>query len=118
MTREEGTVRKLLCVCLFVGMISTTYDAEDSKPWKDRYCEGMERENRLPDGGRVDCLSATLAIEVEWARDWYHAVGQSLYYASATGRKPGIVLLCESSEVHVEGLCRHWGSGHAEEWAR
>src|SRR5512135_1681216 len=36
------------------------------------------------------------------------AVGQSLYYAGATGRKPGIILLCEQSEGPVEGLCRSY----------
>jgi hypothetical protein len=66
----------------------------------------MQLEQHLPSGGYVDCLSPEYAIEVEWAQHWAEAVGQSLYYASATNRKPGIILLCERSEGPLEGLCR------------
>jgi Crp-like helix-turn-helix domain len=44
----------------------------------------------------------------ESTRPWAEAVGQSLYYAAATNRKPGIILLCEQSEGPVEGLCRSY----------
>lgn len=49
----------------------------------------------LPDRTRVDCLTATHAVEVEWAAKWYQAVGQSLHYAAMTGLRPGIVLLIQ-----------------------
>jgi hypothetical protein len=78
------------------------------KEWEPLYCKEMERETSLPSGGRVDCLSAEYAIEVEWAQHWAEGVGQSLYYAAATERKPGIILLCEESEGPVEGLCRSY----------
>jgi hypothetical protein len=77
---------------------------EDS--WQHRYCVGMKLEQTVPYGGRVDCLSTEFAIEVDWAEHWAEALGQSLYYAGATGRKPAIILICPSSEVHAEGLCR------------
>jgi len=80
----------------------------DESTWQRRYCEGMELEKHLPSGGYIDCLSPEYAIEVEWAEHWAEAVGQSLYYASETGRKPGIILLCEQSEGPVEGLCRSY----------
>jgi hypothetical protein len=63
----------------------------------------MELEKHLPSGGRVDCLAAEYAIEVDWANHWAEALGQSLYYAGATNRKPGIILLCGQSEGPVEG---------------
>jgi hypothetical protein len=100
-------MRSLILAAMLFTVVPASY-AEDSKPWQARYCEGMEQEHHVRDGGRVDCLSDALAIEVEWAKDWYHAVGQSLYYAAATGRNPGIILLCETSETHVEGLCRSY----------
>ena len=65
----------------------------------------MKLEKHLPSGGRVDCLIPEYAIEVEWAKKWAEAVGQSLYYADATARKPEIILLCEKSEGPVEGEC-------------
>ena len=68
----------------------------------------MKIEEHLPSGGYVDCLNTEFAIEVDWAAHWAEALGQSLYYAGATNRKPGIILLCEQSEGPVEGLCRSY----------
>jgi hypothetical protein len=89
-------------------MLQTGSKADDEGIWQRRYCEGMELEKHLPSGGYVDCLSPEYAIEVEWAQHWAEAVGQSLYYAEATNRKPGIILLCKKSEGPVEGLCRSY----------
>jgi len=52
-------------------------------------------EVRLFDGTRVDLLNDEYAIEVDYAKSGKHfeAVGQSLYYAIVTGKKPGIILL-------------------------
>lgn len=47
-----------------------------------RFCAGMSKiEYSLPDDTRVDCLSTTHAIEVEFTENWAEAVGQSLHYA-------------------------------------
>lgn len=60
---------------------------------------------RLWDGTRVDMLNDTYAWEVDWARSdkWAEAIGQSLYYAQVTGRKPGIILIIkqQSEERYV-----------------
>ena len=90
--------KPLLIACLLVGMLPTTSKADDESIWQRQYCEGMELEKHLPSGGYVDCLNPEYAIEVEWAQHWAEAVGQSLYYAGATNRKPGIILFCEQSE--------------------
>jgi len=52
-----------------------------------------QTEVRLWDGTRADLVSDNYAIEVDWASKWAEAIGQSLYYSSVTGKKPGIVLL-------------------------
>lgn len=52
-----------------------------------------ELEHRLGDGARVDCLTGEYAVEVEYAHKWAEAIGQSLYYARMTGKKPGVVLI-------------------------
>jgi hypothetical protein len=93
---------------LVVGLLSTASGAVDESIWQRRYCAGMELEKHLPSGGYIDCLSPDYAIEVDWSKNWAEAVGQSLYYAGATGRKPGIILLCKESEGPVEGLCRSY----------
>ena len=90
----------------WVLLISAGSVLADERTWQTRYCAGMQLEKHLSSGGYVDCLSSEYAIEVEWNKNWAEAVGQSLYYASATGRKPAIILLCEKSEGPVEGLCR------------
>ena len=51
----------LIVALLLAFLIPNSSEAKNSKPWQDRYCEGMELEHRLPDGGRVDCLSAGLS---------------------------------------------------------
>lgn len=94
---------------LFAVLLASTQSfAKDEKAMQKRYCAGMDKEYRVTSGGRGDCLSAEYAIEVDYADMWAQAVGQSLYYAQQTGRKPGIILLCESSATEVEGLCRSY----------
>jgi hypothetical protein len=56
---------------------------------------GGQAEVRLADGTRVDCLTDEFAIEVDFAPKWAEAIGQSLYYAKLTGRRPGILLIME-----------------------
>ena len=56
---------------------------------------GGVMEYRLPDGARVDCLTAEYAVEVDFGRKWAEAIGQSIYYAAMTGRKPGILLIVD-----------------------
>lgn len=50
-------------------------------------------EYRLEDGRRIDCLTDTHAIEVEFAHKWTEAIGQSLDYSMLTGKEAGIVLI-------------------------
>jgi len=51
----------------------------------------------LPDKTRVDCLTKQYAVEFDFASKWAESVGQSLYYAKITNKKPAIVLIIESS---------------------
>ncbi len=61
-----------------------------------RLCMGMELEWYIPStGARIDCLSATHAIEVDWTKNWDEAIGQALYYAYEVGLEPGIILVCK-----------------------
>jgi hypothetical protein len=59
--------------------------------WCERH--GGTLEYRLPDGTRVDCLTKEYAVEVEYAAKWAESIGQALYYAQNTGRKPAVVLI-------------------------
>jgi len=77
------------------GVVSARDHVE--RYYQDIWCDnvGGETEYILPDRTRVDCLTDEHAIEFDFADKWAEAIGQSLYYASQTGRKPGIVLIME-----------------------
>ncbi len=64
------------------------------------WCEGVggEIEHRLPDGRRIDCLTKTHAIEIEFARKWPEAIGQSLAYSMMAQKEAGIVLLLNNKQ--------------------
>lgn len=66
--------------------------------YQERFCALVngQLEYRLQDHTRVDCLTSNYAFEVDFGRKAYEAVGQALYYAMETGKKPGIVLIQET----------------------
>lgn len=68
------------------------------RDYQIKFCEQVKgiMEVRLLDATRVDCLTEEYAIEVEYARKWAEAVGQSLHYAIMTGKKPGIALILKN----------------------
>lgn len=67
------------------------------------------------DRSRVDLLTATHAIEVEWAYKWKEAVGQSLYYSILYDKKPGIILLRKRGDdderfiYRCQSVCARYG---------
>ncbi len=67
------------------------HEKDYQRYWCDKH--NGELEYRLSDGTRVDCLTSEYAVEVEYAHKWAEAIGQSLFYAKMTGKKPGIVLI-------------------------
>lgn len=54
------------------------------------------KEAVLWDMTRVDCLAKDYAIEFDFAKKWAESIGQSLYYAKITGKKPAVVLILTS----------------------
>ena len=67
------------------------------KEYQNVWCarHNGEIEYTLDDNTRVDCLTEDYAIEFDFAYKWAEAVGQALYYALKTNKKPGIVLIIE-----------------------
>jgi len=61
------------------------------------HCDG-DIEHVLSDRTRVDCLNDRYAIEFDFDYKWAEAIGQSLYYASVTGKKAGIVLILRNQQ--------------------
>ncbi len=48
--------------------------------------------------GRVDVLTESHAIEVEFASKWKQSIGQALWYSLQTGKTAGVVLIIEKPE--------------------
>lgn len=103
----------LVCLLALILLASCAVPARAKHLHKERYYQdiwcaqnaGM-LEVRLPGGLRIDCETDTHAVEVDFAPKWAEAVGQSLAYAAATGKRPGILLILEwpADERHLAKL--------------
>ncbi len=54
------------------------------------------KEAVLWDMTRVDCLAKDYVVEFDFAKKWAESVGQAMYYAKMTGKKPAVVLILTS----------------------
>jgi len=93
---------------IFVIFVLLTFSLEAKHLHKEKYyqqqfCKEMRgiQEYRLKDNSRVDCLTSEYAIEVDFAKKWTEAIGQSLYYSLMTGKKAGIYLIIESPKEYI-----------------
>ena len=88
----------LIVFCFVIIPLVTVLLFGDENSESDRIASKYNavREHVLWDKTRVDLLNDEYAIEVDWSKKWAEAIGQSLYYAEVTHRKPGIVLLVKS----------------------
>lgn len=79
----------------------------DEKYYQTKMCNefGGDMEYVLFDKTRVDCLTKEYAIEVDFAKKWAEGIGQSLYYAEVTGKKPAIgVISGEGDEKYLDRI--------------
>lgn len=83
----------------------TTKDTKDTKRneryYQEKFCKDLNGivEYRLEDRTRIDCLTKRYAIEVDWAKKWAEGVGQSLYYAAMTKKKPAVGLIAGKNDT-------------------
>lgn len=98
------TIIALLFYFLFEGDLSLKNEEDgakhDEKYYQTKMCSelGGEMEYVLFDKARVDCLTNEYAIEVDFAKKWAEGIGQSLYYAEITGKKPAIGLIVSGDD--------------------
>lgn len=103
-------INKLFLLIILFFLSFSSYAIEKEEFYSKKFCEELSGQSqfKLKDLSRVDCLTETHAYEVDWADGMkvYEAVGQSLYYASQTGKKPGILLLIrkDNSEKHIRKI--------------
>jgi hypothetical protein len=103
-------INKLYFLIILFFLSFSSYAIEKEEFYSNIFCEELSGQSqfKLKDLSRVDCLTETHAYEVDWADGMkvYEAIGQSLYYASQTGKKPGILLLIrkDNSEKHIRKI--------------
>jgi len=86
--------------------------------YQEAWCKGVggQIEVRLPEGTRIDCLTAVYAVEVDFSDKWYQGITQALYYAMKAGKRPGLVLIKEreSDQKYIDrarALIEFYGMG-------
>lgn len=85
-----------IVVALCLGVCLKCSALEPERYYQEQWVAehpGSEAEVVMPDGTRCDIITEEFAIEVDWAEKWAEAIGQSLYYAAQTGKRPGILLI-------------------------
>ena len=91
--------------CL-VALCSTTSANELTQARRLAAKYSAQVEVRLPDDSRVDLLSDTHAIEVDWAPKWAEAVGQAIHYSLLADKKPAVILLLRDPATEWRHLVR------------
>ena len=92
-------------VLLFTGC---EHKKRNEKYYQTQLCDNLDgvMEQSLLDRTRVDCLTDEYAIEVDFAKKWAEAVGQSLYYAEMTEKKAGIGFILRDNKKDRRHLKR------------
>ena len=62
--------------------------------WRDYLSEelGARHEVRV-EGGRIDVMTDTEVIELDWPHKWHEGLGQSLHYSRATERQGVLAII-------------------------
>jgi len=102
---------KKTVITVIMASLLTSYSVHakrfhHEKWYQEQWCQeqGGEMEKVLKDDTRCDCLTDTHVVEMDFADNWYEAVGQSTHYSfQVTGKRAGIVLILESPDDK-----RHW----------
>ena len=102
-----------MAILVLAPVIAHAGHLHHERHYQEQWCQG-QTEYVLPDGTRCDCVTATHAIEVDFAEKWYEALGQALYYAFQTGLRAGIGLIIESDDdltysLRLQSVIVHYG---------
>ena len=83
---------------LFLGC--TEAKKHNEKYYQTLLCNELDgvMEQSLLDRTRIDCLTDEYAIEVDFSKKWAESVGQSLYYAEMTQKKPAVGLIVRDNK--------------------
>lgn len=95
-------MKKLLLILgmLFIATGLFSQERQGENYYQEEFAKAIDgiTEVILPDRTRVDIMTDTFAIEVDFAQKWAESGFQALHYARHTNRKAGILLIWESQE--------------------
>lgn len=71
--------------------------------YQNAWCSanGGVTEYKNKDFTRVDCLTATNAVEFDFANKWAESIGQALHYQLMTGKRAKVVLILEDPQKQM-----------------
>jgi len=99
----------VICVSLYAKYL------HHERYYQRQLCNRLngEMEVVLHERSRVDCVTDRYAIEVDFAKKWAESIGQSLYYAHITKKKPAIGLIIDLSKEkrylqRVDSMCQKY----------
>lgn len=87
-----------IIVLMLSGIVIETQAKELENYFQARFCKNMKLEVYTRSKGFVDCVNDTYAIEVDFAKSWTSAIGQSLWYANELKKRAGIILVCRETD--------------------
>lgn len=79
---------------LVPALILCVPDGANEATWTESLVAsiGGRREVVIPNG-RIDVMTETFAMEVDFMNKWHEGIGQALHYASATGKRAALALV-------------------------
>lgn len=101
-------IAKVLLALLLLSLSLHAKHLNQEKIYQEHFCKqfGGVTEYMLQDKTRINCLLDDYAIEVDFAQKWAESIGQSLYYASQTSKKPAVLLIMEDPQKDEKYLRR------------
>ncbi len=91
----------ILCSLIFITSIEDAF----SKNKPESYYQGLicnkvngDKEVKLSDGSRADCITKTKAIEVDFQYKWAECLSQARLYGKLTNKSPVCYLIVNSKK--------------------
>jgi len=90
----------LIAFLLFSVTVAFSQTKQRESYYQQKFAEVVDgqREVVLEDRTRVDIVTDTHAIEVDFAAKWAESIGQALHYELMTGKHAGVLLVMEGKK--------------------
>lgn len=99
---------KIIILLILINSFLHSKHLHKEKYYQKIFCNKMNGtiEYTLKDKSRVDCLTSSYAIEVDFANNWAESIGQSLFYSIETNKAPAVLLITEQEQKDIKYIKR------------